>query len=363
MPSSDSRCVLHPVYLDVPMMVSFLAALRDGVSFEGETVKRSASSSEREAEGGARIRIPSLVTLLGFDASGRMGRKDQGEEGEEERTVRQHTSASLFNALYTALIDDQMVRRIGSPEAAGEISAGDIVEISGEFIGNPLESVLDFVAGAMPYVSLAESNPGLKEAIDGPPISMEVTQGELAALERGVSELEEEVAQARRSGSPARKGEVAGLEEKLTAKRQELEQFNAMLPLAETVIEGQAQKKGIEMMLKMRGDLRDAAVHDTVIEGPSGFKAVLTMSSEFFGEATTENLREGVFTAIGKVTRVLQKGESINLIRRTIMAAAGPEAARDLIKSATESEDIQIPTFDPIIEPPAVQILPVAVYI
>ena len=63
--------LFHPVYLDVPMMISFLA-LRDGVAFEDTTTRRDSQTTSRERERSARVRRPSLGSLLGFDASGRM---------------------------------------------------------------------------------------------------------------------------------------------------------------------------------------------------------------------------------------------------------------------------------------------------
>lgn len=116
------------------------------------------------------------------------------------------------------------------------------------------------------------------------------------------------------------------------------------------------------MMVQMRDDLANASVHDEVLNGP-GLKAVLTMSSEFFNDATSAFLRAGIFTAVGKVTRILGPDDQINLLRRTVLAAADTDFARSLIENAADSEDFKIATFDPIIEAPAIQVLPLAVYI
>jgi hypothetical protein len=172
--------VLFPVYLDVPMMVSFLAALTGGVTFEDQTTRRSAKGSDREVEGGAKLKLPGLGSLLGFDASGRMGRKDHGEEGEEVRAVRQHTAASLFNSLHRALHDDKLLRVIDGTGDLSNVVPGDVVEICGEFVGNPLEEVLAFVGRVLPYMDFAEGNEALKEVIEGPPISVEQTELEVA---------------------------------------------------------------------------------------------------------------------------------------------------------------------------------------
>jgi hypothetical protein len=115
------------------------------------------------------------------------------------------------------------------------------------------------------------------------------------------------------------------------------------------------------MMTQMAQDLEEAAVHDTVIEGP-GLRAVLTMASEFFTPETAEYLRAGEFTAVGKVTRVLRGEDEISLVRRTVLGAAGAEVARDVVVKSVEEGSFRVDTFDPIIKPPAVQILPLAVF-
>ncbi len=222
MASIDSSRVLHPVYLDVPMMVSFLAALTGGISFEDETVRRTATGTERKAEAAAGVRLPSLVSFLSFDASARAGRADRGEEGEETRTIRQHTAASHFNALYNALREREMFIPIGDASAADAVEPGDVVEITGQFAGNPLESVLAFAGQIIPYISLAESNPALREAIAGPTLSMEAMERELAAMQEQATILEERLAGAQRSGNPSRKGEVDEIKAALEAKRAEV---------------------------------------------------------------------------------------------------------------------------------------------
>ena len=45
--------LVHPVYLDVPMMISFLAYLEGGVSTQEEETKKDVDARERVLEGRA----------------------------------------------------------------------------------------------------------------------------------------------------------------------------------------------------------------------------------------------------------------------------------------------------------------------
>ena len=341
------------------MMVSFLAALTGGVSFEDETRRRSGTATEREREASAKIRIPSLISLLGFDASGRMGRRDQDEAGEEIRAVRQHTAASLFNALYETLRDQNVLQRILSTEDLSKLGPGDVVEVTGEFVGNPLQEILGFFAQAIPYFAIGQSGEELQKAAQ---VDVAAVQAQVNALIEEAQKLKNEAAEAKRSGNPARRAEVADLDQRAAGmEAQAKEATDAAMQALGPLLQLQQQQGGIRMLEQMRNDLATAAVHDTVIKGP-GLQAVLTMSAEFFTDSTSAYLRAGIFTAVGKVTRVLGAEDKINLLRRTVLGAAGPEFGRQLIENAT-TEELKIETFDPIIEAPAVQILPLAVYI
>jgi hypothetical protein len=83
--------VVYPIYLDVPMMVSFLAALRDGVEFENTVTRRDQRSTNREREASGKVRLPPLASLFGLEASGKMAGQAGEETSEEVKVVRQHT--------------------------------------------------------------------------------------------------------------------------------------------------------------------------------------------------------------------------------------------------------------------------------
>lgn len=61
--------------------------------------------------------------------------------------------------------------------------------------------------------------------------------------------------------------------------------------------------------------------------------------------------------------RALTKGDDVNLLRRTVLGATGPDVARDMLKGAVQEGELQLETFDPIFQAPAVQVLPLAVFV
>ncbi len=342
-------------------MVSFLASMTGGVSFEDETTSKTGSTSERGREGGAGIRLPALGSILGLDASARAHRREQDDDSQEVKAIRQHTAASLFNALHAALDREGSTARISGPDDLNDLVPGDVVEVQGEFVGNPLQEIISFFAQALPYYMLGQEQQEALQAANA--VDIEAVQLQVAALQAEAQELQGRASHAERSGNPAVKAEAGALQDQAREKVTEAEQMaQAAVAAVQPLVELQNQNRGLGMMVQMRDDLANASVHDEVLNGPQ-LKAVLTMSSEFFTDATSAFLRAGIFTAVGKVTRILGPDEQVNLLRRTVLAAAGTDFARSLIENAASSEDFNIATFDPIIEAPAIQVLPLAVYI
>jgi len=349
--------LVHPVYLDVPMMVSFLAALRGGVAFEDTMTRRGTRTVGKERELGAKVRLPPLASLLGFDASGRMGRSEESEASEETQAVRQHTASSLFNALYDALEEEQLLRRVEAATDLAAVSPGDVVEIAGDFIGNPLEPVVAFFKQAVPYFDIAQEMSG-EASID-----LESAHAELAVETAAAEDLRERAGKADRSGNPAMKVRAVELRQQAADREREVtERYEVLKAAVEQASEAQEQAVGIRMLSQVSDDLATTPVHDTVINA-GDLKAVLTMSAEFFTDATRAHLRAGVFRAVGKVTRILDHADELNLLRRTVLGAADPTISRDMITGTVEEGSLRLETFDPIIRAPAIQVLPLAVFV
>jgi hypothetical protein len=313
--------LVHPIYLDVPMMVSFLAAVEGGVSFEDETrmVEGAESSKEREASIG--LKLPALVSLFGVDASGRY--KDAGTDStsNEVRTVRRHTEASLFNLLRARLEADDAVVQLADAASLQGLETGDLVEVAGEIKGNPLQEVLDFVERFAPYMGIN---------LDAKPSG---THKQRRNKQRGNQSLRQMQQNEEQS--------------------QQSDQQDDEVPLSE---------EDVRLYLTMRADLDRAGVRDLVLDGPEGMRAVLTLSREFLHSSSEEYLLGGRFKVLAKVTRVLTNGDFINMTRRTALGVAGPELSREIVGAFRNQSDLSIEVSDPVVEEPGVQLLPLAIF-
>jgi hypothetical protein len=141
----SQREPVHPVYLDISMMTSFLAYLNGGVVTSEEQTQKEAAARENSWKGhaGARVRLP-----FALDAeAGSEGSAHRNEEiSLELKSARHHTPASLFSSLYDYLSENDLLTDLRDARQLGELKNGQLIELGGEYLGNPLEEALVFSA-------------------------------------------------------------------------------------------------------------------------------------------------------------------------------------------------------------------------
>ena len=230
--------------------------------------------------------------------------------------------------------------------------------MSGDFVGNPLEPVVAFFKQALPYFDFAG------EAEAAPAGHDDELAAEITTAEAEAADLARQATNAARSGNPATNAEGVEIQRRANVQQAHAKELREAADARLTLVRGeQEQLMGVRVITQVGEDLATTPVQDTVMMASGGLKAVLTMSAEFFTEATRAHLRAGVFRAVGKVTRVLTEDDDVNLLRRTVLGAAGPDVARDMLKGVVQEGELQLETFDPIIQGPAVQVLPLAVFV
>ncbi len=315
----------HPVYLDVPMMISFLAHLEGGVSVQEEETRKEIGARDRALRSrvGLRLRLP---TFLETDAGAEHATQRRDETSLESKTERHHTNASLFNLLYEYLRSDDQVVDLRAPDELHALRGGQLVELAGEYLGNPLEDTLAYLGSLLPYVD-------------------EQQEAQRAAAE----EARTSARRSERSGNSSRRGQSPA---DVTAVLENLVQQSANAD----------QEFGKKMIVRMVDDIRNVPVHDVLLQAGGGLRAVLTVSSEFYSATTNEYLKAGEFRVVGKVTRVLTGERTINLARRTVLGVAGTEVTTKLMTQMQQAFPAGGVT-DPVVGAPAVQILPMAIFL
>jgi hypothetical protein len=304
------------LYLDENMMLSFLAHLEGGVSVSEDETETSENRTDKSATAriGARAKI---AAFLSAEAAIEGQLKGSSGSSQEVQRSRHHTSASLFNILYSYLHEDGTVRQLTSQEDFENLNAGDLVEFEANYVGNPLEELVRLFGALLPLMD-DESEKSKQVQAKTP---------------------------SKRSGNPASRAAAASS--------------------PETSPEDSSSKEsddGVRILTQMLSDLDTVPVHDLLLGLEDGAQAVVVASSAYFSAATNEMLRAGTVKVIGKVTKILVEDDTINLTRRTILGAGGPELASATVISAASAMP-GLADADPIVRAPAIQVIPMAIFV
>lgn len=289
------------------MMISFLAALEDGVSYDANVHTRTDKQTKATREGTAGLKLPSVLAVLPFDLRGRLAGEDTAGSSEEMNIVRRHTEASLFNKLRNALLDLNAIVSIDihNTDSWRKLRPGDLAEVSGETRRNPLTEVLTLFSRLMPIVMATQQAPQVQQ----------------------------------------RQGQA---KKQATQKPQETSEFDL----------------GVRMFQWLREDLEAAHTQDILfsLNNTAKTNLILTMSQDFGTGRTLDDLLGAELTVLGKVTRVLTGEQRVNLLRRSAMSYMSDNAALELLQGVANSpgSNLQINTTE--VTAPSLQILPMAIF-
>jgi len=304
--------LVHPIYLDFPMLISFYAALEDGAAMSREITQSAEDGERRRREGGGKISVPSIFGLLGIDLSGRVEGEDTALQREEQKVVRHHTDASVFNLFRSRIIGAGAVKRLDTPGDLETTQPGDLVEIEGVFHGNPLQKLLHVFGQMLPYMAAAAA----AEDEPAPPGSQNRSGGRKHPQRRNV---EPEIPESLR------------------------------VPL--------------EMMGIIDRDLDSSPLIDVVLRTQGGVSAVAPLAREVLTPTGEGYLSFGRYRLLGKAADVLPAHGSVNLARRTAMGLMQVEVLTELVESLNSAEEMNVDLGTPVIEAPVVEVIPLAVYV
>jgi hypothetical protein len=315
--------LVHPVYLDVPMMASFYAA--EGLSIPESKDEQDTNAADKKvaisgkAEAGLSNLISHLVSLKGSVAAERE-HETRVEESVAVRSLFRHTEASLFNVLREALMSANQIQHLveegSDEESPSALKIGQLLELKGQIVGNPLEQLLEMYDRLLPYAGVRGTPPKKSKT--------EVPRNPWWPL-------------------ASRKAST----------------------LISRLLEGdENQAKLVEIL---REDLRRSHVRDLLMKGQNpDFTAVLVVSTEFFTGESADYLADGQFTVLGKVSHAGAADMSVDLKRRTALAAMSQTASQKLVSSL--QKDVRglgasgTPMPDTVVDV-SLQLLPLAIYV
>jgi hypothetical protein len=314
---------VYPLYLDVSMLTSFVAALEDGVAYGSDVTRREESRKGSAKEGQAGVGVPILSTLFNLDLRGKITSANDLNSGEEVTMVRRHTEASLFMKLRQTLKEKGYVTQI---DTVGDLESLDckgfntLVEVSGQIYRSPLSETLEALFRIMSMLGI-----------------------EIPAIGQDK--------QAKQSG-------------KVQQNRRNKQQSQQNTASEDPFSLDEESILGLQIAQRIKQDLEESKTLDVILypEDDKNFTVVLSLLLDALSVGALDNLLSGRFTVLGKVTRRIQGDEQINLYQRSVLRYFMNDDFFSVFEKLGEDADLDLPDNPSSINSPALQLMPLAIY-
>ena len=302
--------LIHPIYLDIPMLVSFAAAIEGGLSFGAEVTREASSSTAAAAEGSTKFGLSNLFNqFLNASAEVQVTGKHDGEERSVERSSRSHTEASIAIMLY-----DRLRRNRGyivdpeTLEAVKGVEPGTLVEIAGTVEKNAIDAMVDYLDAADILGNLANMDEQMTH------------QGSTSRRPRG-------------SGAGKQKREIQ----------------NPLGKIRATIDKD-----------RKRTPISNVLLRCTV---PNNITAVVTLRTENLRDLTLSELHKNSVRVLGKVTRVIGAGESMSPFENYGMALLPPSVLSTAFNELIKDQAVAAEFSEVEVHGPALQVLPLMIFV
>jgi hypothetical protein len=298
--------LIHPIYLDVPMLVSFAAAVQGGLSLASEVTEEKKRATSGSGSFSAEFSLSNLFKSL-FDAGAKAS--IEGSLNSETQLVRKesrsYTEASIAIILYHQLKAQKgSILEVASIGDIASLPIGALVEVPGTIEKNTIDSIIDYAAA----IDILSSMAG-----DQTPATNPQQKGK-----QGFATVPKK-----------QKSDVARVAECLDQDRKRTPISNVMLRTKDST--------DLNVIISLRtANLRD-----------------LTLS-----ELHKNNVR-----VVGKVTRVIPEGEEMVSFENYGMAMIDQDVLSNLFSGITSADGFAGELSDFVVSGPAIQILPLMIFV
>lgn len=314
-----------PVYIDTTRLLDLIASIENGFSYLEKVTTRNTKTKNSELSGQAEASVdggafPEFLNFLKIKlgATG-IKKTDTGEDNSSE-TERYHTHGSLLKRLRKHLETNKLLKFFdGSEESWNDIGPMSFVELRGVIKVNPLQEYFTAMEELLDFHKL------IQNLIKIP-------------LQNNVPDSRQPQSQGRRSNQSD------------DYESKEIKQFRG---ITKKVLEEFSKRKEPRMVF----DLLHSTDH----------KAVFSINPSFLGDNSLVDLADNEYLILGKVARKLYDADDvpINLLPGITLARLGVQNLNQLtemLNKVTET-GIDLPEIRTEIGSPALEILPIAIYI
>lgn len=324
--------LILPIYIDTNALLDLLASIEGGFSVVEKITTQKANNQGIErnvkAETGTEFGIPNVLSLLKLTLGYSADWKKSEEKGEQHESERYHTYGSLLFRLVDYLNSNSLLKKFDGSQGNWEtLRSSDFVEIRGVFRPNPFANSLGVLDRIIKITQLSASFPTEKRPD-------EVSKRQLTAEER------EKVREEKRRTEEKQ-------EQQKTMLRQ-MEQFSRFL-------------QGIQ------SDLQSEKIRIFVVDllQSSEYRAVALLYLDYLRDQTMNEISHKEYRLLGKVVRKVEKNkdEAIDLLLGTGLGGISRDMLGQLVNIIGSIPNVNLPTIQTEVTGPALEVIPVAVYV
>ena len=324
--------LVYPIYLDIPMMMGFLASLEGGILEEAEMESKSGDSKEKSASISLKANVSSILsTVLGAEAGGSGSKKvTENIESSYKGIVRYPTSA-LFIRLRNLLIEQKMLVPLASSSDFDTLNLGDIIEFSGYVTANPLYQIRRAVKQLLPIVEASTKISG-------------------AQLEHEIITLD--------NVKPGDKVTILDQEIIIKNKKHSIS--------AQDLIRSQQRVKQNESDLYHTiGEILDNLFShegtDLLLFEARSWQAISRVYPNFIRNEQVHEIHNANWRCIGKIIGFVSENEKYDLLKGSPIGYLAKEHFAE-IAASLQNEKMQIEINEPIIKGPAIILATMAIF-
>lgn len=318
-PSTHAESVANdlviPVYLDTNVLLDLLATVEDGFSIVERVTSEESSGRSLERAASAEFGTPSVFNFFKLGLTGKLGKSSTETTSETTEANKTHTYGSLLHRLRRYLASENL---IAQPFADSSVAVGGFIEFPGILRPNPFTDSFQRLNRILGFVDVVM---GLQSKSAPTPQSGKGNRGQAGQARQPSSNIQRQV------------------------------------------------KAMAEFLQRLTTDVEREGTSTIVMEHPrSSYRAVVTVFDGYLRDRSMAEVMNREFKVLGKVARHLPVGstESVDLLASSGVAGFPSEILGQLAASMDEMASqtgMQISRPDTTIDPPVIEIVPLAMYL
>lgn len=323
--------LVYPIYLDIPMMTSFLASLEGGLIEEMNVEGKKSEDQSSNKKMGASLSTSNIFSnLLGVGVNAEIEKGNLNNVESQYSSQVKYPTASLFIRLRDILVEKEIIKQIDMSNFS-QINNGDIIEFAGYAKQNPIQQIRIFLNQIIPILEpfqkyqWAELNQTLLQLKAIKP------GGSIAILGNDVQIENQE----------KKREMIAYLESQKEINTSQTFLFTALSDVINKILPEEKR--------------------DTIIFYSGGFNILCKIYPEFIRENRVQDIHNGNWRCIGKVVDIIPKDRVIDLFSDNPIGSIAKELI-PVLKNSFNQESLKMDISDREVKGPGFIIVTLAIF-